>query len=78
MTGYTGLSTPSSSTRPPRTNDGVDRMYLVGVFAAVVGHFAGTYRHHLSKTDEGYKIKLQRVDLINAEGPFEYVLQFWL
>ncbi len=44
----------------------------------IVRHFAGAYRHHLKKTDEGFKIKLQRVDLINAEGPFEYVLQFWL
>lgn len=41
-------------------------------------HFAGKYRHHLAKTDDGYRIKLQRVDLVNAEGPWEYVLQYWL
>jgi 3-phenylpropionate/cinnamic acid dioxygenase small subunit len=41
-------------------------------------HFAGKYRHHLKKTPDGYRIELQRVDLLNAEGPFEYVLQWWL
>ena len=41
-------------------------------------YFAGSYRHHLVRVDDGLKIKLQRVDLVNAEGPFEYVLQFWL
>jgi benzoate/toluate 1,2-dioxygenase beta subunit len=40
--------------------------------------FGGKYRHHLSKTADGYKIKLQRVDIANVEGPFEYVLQTWL
>lgn len=41
-------------------------------------YFAGKYRHHLIKADDGFRIKLQRVDIVNAEGPFEYVLQFWL
>ena len=41
-------------------------------------HFAGTYRHRLAKTNDGYKIKLQRVDLLNAQAPFEYVLQVWV
>ena len=41
-------------------------------------HFAGKYRHHLKRADDGFRIRLRRVDLINAEGPFEYVLQFWL
>ena len=26
----------------------------------------------------GYRIRLQRVDLLNAEGPFDYVIQWWL
>lgn len=43
-----------------------------------VRHFAGKYRHHLVRAEDGYRIKLQRVDLVNAEGPFEYVLQYWL
>jgi len=41
-------------------------------------HFAGSYRHHLCRTPDGYRIRLQRVDLVNAEGPFEFVLQYWL
>lgn len=41
-------------------------------------HFAGKYKHHLRKKRERYQIQLQRVDLVNVEGPFEYVLQYWL
>jgi 3-phenylpropionate/cinnamic acid dioxygenase small subunit len=43
-----------------------------------VRHFAGKYRHELAKTPDGYRIRLQRVDLLNAEGPFDYVIQWWL
>ena len=25
-----------------------------------------------------YRIRLQRVDLLNAEDPFDYVIQWWL
>jgi benzoate/toluate 1,2-dioxygenase beta subunit len=41
-------------------------------------YFGGKYRHHLKKTDDGYRIQLQRVDIANVEGPFGYVLQTWL
>ena len=41
-------------------------------------HFAGSYIHHLKKTKNGHRIKLQRVDMVNAEGPYEYVLQAWV
>jgi len=41
-------------------------------------HFAGTYRHQLKKTAAGWRIQLQRVDLLNAQMPFEYVLQVWV
>ena len=41
-------------------------------------YFAGKYRHHLKNTADGYKIELQRVDIANVEGPFDYVLQTWL
>jgi benzoate/toluate 1,2-dioxygenase beta subunit len=41
-------------------------------------HFAGSYIHHLKKTKVGHRIKLQRVDMVNAEGPYEYVLQAWV
>jgi benzoate/toluate 1,2-dioxygenase beta subunit len=43
-----------------------------------VRHFVGRYRHELKRTAEGYRIQLQRVDLVNAEGPYEYVLLTWL
>ncbi len=41
-------------------------------------YFAGRYRHDLTALGRGYRIRLQRVDLVNAEGPFDYVLQTWL
>ncbi len=54
------------------------RFYAAEYWNDETRHFAGKYRHHLKRTDDGFRIRLQRVDLINAEGPFEYVLQFWL
>ena len=41
-------------------------------------HFAGTYRHTLKTHGAGFKIALQRVDLLNAQAPFDYVLQIWV
>ena len=41
-------------------------------------HFGGSYRHTLIRTGDDFKIKLQRVDLMNAQAPFDYVLQAWL
>ena len=41
-------------------------------------YFGGRYTHRLKTTDSGYKIKLQRVDLVNVEGPFDYVMQVWV
>jgi benzoate/toluate 1,2-dioxygenase subunit beta len=41
-------------------------------------HFAGTYRHDLVPADGGYRIKLERVDMVNAQGPYDYVLQVWV
>ena len=43
-----------------------------------VRHFAGSYEHTLVAVADGFRIALQRVDLVNAEGPFEYVLQAWV
>ena len=40
--------------------------------------FAGKYRHELKRTKDGYRIHRQRVDLVNSEGPWEYVLQTWV
>ncbi len=41
-------------------------------------HFAGSYLHHLTKADDAYLIKLQRVDMVNSQAPYEYVLQVWV
>jgi benzoate/toluate 1,2-dioxygenase beta subunit len=41
-------------------------------------HFAGSYVHHLGSTSDGYRIKLQRVDMVNGQGPYDYVLQAWV
>jgi len=41
-------------------------------------HFAGTYRHILRRSSDDFKIVLQRVDLLNGQAPFEYVLQIWV
>jgi 3-phenylpropionate/cinnamic acid dioxygenase small subunit len=41
-------------------------------------HFAGTYRHTLLRLGEDFKIVLQRVDLLNGQAPFDYVLQVWV
>src|SRR6266702_3290960 len=41
-------------------------------------HFAGTYRHTLRRSSDDFKIVLQRVDLLNGQAPFDYVLQIWV
>jgi benzoate/toluate 1,2-dioxygenase beta subunit len=41
----------------------------------VLRHHAGTYTHHLRRVRGGFKIAMQRVDLINADGLHEYNLQ---
>jgi len=41
-------------------------------------HFAGTYVHHLRPAKDGFRIRLQRVDMVNGQGPYDYVLQAWV
>ena len=40
--------------------------------------FAGTYRHTLSRHAGDFRIELQRVDLMNAQAPFDYTIQAWV
>jgi len=40
--------------------------------------FFGTYRHTLLRAKEGWRIKLQRVDLFNPQAIYDYVLQVWV
>jgi len=41
-------------------------------------HFGGAYRHTLLKRGRDFAIKLQRVDLLNAQATFDYVIQVWM
>ena len=43
-----------------------------------VRHFGGSYRHTLVRTADGLRVKLQRVDLMNGQAAYEYVIQAWL
>ena len=54
------------------------KFYMSEFRRDVVRHFAGKYRHHLKKTPSGYRIALQRVDLVNGEGTFDYVILTWV
>ena len=39
---------------------------------------AGVYRHTLLLRGKEFKIALQRVDLMNAQAPFDYTIQAWV
>jgi benzoate/toluate 1,2-dioxygenase subunit beta len=54
------------------------RFHMMELRRDDVRHFAGSYMHHLKKTKEGYRIKLQRVDMTNAQAAYDYVLQVWV
>jgi 3-phenylpropionate/cinnamic acid dioxygenase small subunit len=40
--------------------------------------FAGSYRHTLLRRGDDFEIELQRVDLMNAQAPFDYTIQAWV
>ena len=54
------------------------RFHMMELRRDDVRHFAGSYSHHLVKTKEGFRIKLQRVDMTNAQAAYDYVLQVWV
>ena len=54
------------------------RFHMMELRRDDVRHFAGSYLHELKKTAEGYRIKLQRVDMTNAQAAYDYVLQVWV
>ena len=41
-------------------------------------HFAGRYAHELRRKGDAFEILLQRVDLLSAQIPFDYVIQAWV
>lgn len=64
----------------PKTGDVVarSRFHMMELRRDTVRHFAGSYVHHLKKTKAGYRIKLQRVDMVNGQAAYDYVLQVWV
>ena len=54
------------------------RFHMLELRRDDVRHFAGSYVHHLKRTQGGYRIKLQRVDMTNAQATFDFVLQVWV
>ena len=54
------------------------RFHMMELRRDDVRHFAGSYQHTLVKAKGGFKIKLQRVDMTNAQAAYDYVLQVWV
>ncbi|HEX5094093.1 MAG TPA: aromatic-ring-hydroxylating dioxygenase subunit beta [Burkholderiales bacterium] len=54
------------------------RFHMMELRRDDVRHFAGQYTHHLKKAKGGYRIQLQRVDMVNAQAAYDYVLQVWV
>jgi benzoate/toluate 1,2-dioxygenase beta subunit len=67
-----------SKTKPNGDVEVKSRFHMMELRRDDVRHFAGQYTHHLKKTKTGYKIKLQRVDMTNAQAAYDYVLQVWV
>jgi 3-phenylpropionate/cinnamic acid dioxygenase small subunit len=54
------------------------RFQVVELRRDATRHFAGLYRHTLARVGDEWKIRLQRVDLLNAAAPFDYTIQAWV
>jgi 3-phenylpropionate/cinnamic acid dioxygenase small subunit len=54
------------------------RFHMMELRRDELRHFGGSYRHHLKRSADGLRIKLQRVDLFNSQAPYDYVLQVWV
>ena len=54
------------------------RFHMMELRRDDVRHFAGSYFHRLKKIKNAYTIKLQRVDMTNAQAAYDYVLQVWV
>ena len=54
------------------------RFHMMELRRDSVRHFGGSYRHTLVRVDGQLRIKLQRVDMFNAQAPYDYVLQVWV
>ena len=54
------------------------RFHMMELRRDTVRQFGGTYRHTLVRERGQLRIKLQRVDMVNAQAPYDYVLQVWV
>ena len=54
------------------------RFHMMELRRDDVRHFAGSYQHTLVRGKKGLAIKLQRVDMANAQAAYDYVLQVWV
>jgi 3-phenylpropionate/cinnamic acid dioxygenase small subunit len=54
------------------------RFQMMELRRDTVRHFGGSYRHTLVRTPEGLRIRLQRVDMMNGQAAYDYVLQAWV
>ena len=54
------------------------RFHMMEMRRDHVRHFGGTYRHRLVRTPDGLRIRLQRVDMMNGQAAYDYVLQAWV
>jgi 3-phenylpropionate/cinnamic acid dioxygenase small subunit len=55
------------------------RFHMMELRRDSIRHFGGRYRHTLVRGgDKQLRIQLQRVDLFNAQAPFDYVIQIWV
>jgi 3-phenylpropionate/cinnamic acid dioxygenase small subunit len=54
------------------------RFHLMELRRDSTRHFAGSYRHVLRPEGDDFRIELQRVDMVNARAPYDYVLQIWV
>jgi 3-phenylpropionate/cinnamic acid dioxygenase small subunit len=55
------------------------RFHMMELRRDSIRHFGGRYHHTLQRAPDGQlRIQLQRVDLFNAQAPFDYVIQIWV
>ena len=55
------------------------RFHMMELRRDTIRHFGGRYHHTLVRANDGaWRIQLQRVDLFNAQAPFDYVIQIWV
>ncbi len=54
------------------------RFQMMELRRDTVRHFGGTYRHTLLRGPPGFRIGHQRVDMMNGQAVYDYVLQAWV